>query len=335
VATLTDVARKAGVSIMTVSRVIRGQGPVREATRKRVLEAMAELQYAPRGLVAPASSPSSLHTLVLIVPDITNPFFTFLARGMEDVARKHGYQVLLVNTDEDENREREALRMCVDLHVDGVLICPVGDSSSERLAWLRQYTPLVLVDRGVQGIEADLVKGNVKEASRLLVSHLIEAGHRRIGIVTGPAQNEAARERLEGYRAALSEHGIPERPEYLVEASMLRDGDANYIDILLDLPNPPTGLFVANVFQYAHTRQRLAARHLTVPDDISIVAFGNTDELASVDSPLTAAIQPAYSYGSLGTQMLLERVEGLSHPPRRMILESHYVFRHSVAPPRS
>ena len=334
-ATLTDVAQKAGVSIMTVSRVIRGQGPVREATRKRVLEAMAELQYVPRGLAAPAALPSSLHTLVLIVPDITNPFFTFLARGMEDVARKHGYQVLLVNTDEDETREREALRMCVDLHVDGVLICPVGDSSSERLAWLRQHTPLVLVDRSVKGIEADLVKGNVKEASRILVSHLIEAGHRRIGIVTGPAQNEASRERLEGYRAALSAYGIPERPEYLVEASMLRDGNAQYVDSLLDLPEPPTALFVANVFQYAHTRQRLAARNLTVPDDISIVAFGNTDELASVDSPLTAAIQPAYSYGSLGTQMLLERVEGLSHPPRRMILESHYVFRQSVAPPRA
>jgi len=216
-----------------------------------------------------------------------------------------------------------------------VLICPVGDSSSERLAWLQQHTPLVLVDRSVKGIEADLVKGNVKEASHILVSHLIEAGHRRIGIVTGPAQNEAGRERLDGYLAALEAHGIPARPEYIREASMLRDGDARYVDALLDLPEPPTALFVANVFQYAHTRQRLAARNLTVPDDISIVAFGNTDESASVDSPLTAAIQPAYSYGSLGTQMLLERVEGLSHPPRRMILESHYVFRQSVAPPRA
>ncbi len=332
--TMADVAKKAGVSVMTVSRIINDSGPVKDATRKRVLRAMEELDYVPKGFTKHHIH-QQINTLVLVVPDITNPFFTFVARGMEDVARKHQYRVILANTDEDLYKERESIQMCLDFHADGVLICPVGDSSAESLVLLIQrQLPFVMVDREVQGVSADVVKGNVKDASISLVTHLIGLGHRHIGIVTGPQQNQASRDRLAGYETALRDQGWDVDPAFIQESSMMRNANGKFIDAFLSLPHPPTALFVANVFQYAYARQRLAQLGLHMPQDLSIVGFGNTDELASGDSLLTAAIQPAYSYGSLGTQMLIERIEGMAQPLRKIILEAHLIYRQSTMPPK-
>ncbi len=332
--TMADIAQKAGVSVMTVSRIITGKGPVKDSTRKRVLRAMEELHYVPKGLT-PRGIQQQINTLVLVVPDITNPFFTFVARGMEDVARKHQYRVFLTNTDEDLLKERESIQMCLDFHADGVLICPVGDSSADSLGLLtQQKLPFVMVDREVQGISVDVVKGNVKDASSSLVSHLIELGHHHIGIVTGPQQNQASRDRLAGYEEAIRAQGWKINPALIQESSMMRNADGKFIDKFLSLSPSPTALFVANVFQYAYARQRLAQRGLHMPQDLSIVGFGNTDELASGDSFLTAAIQPAYSYGSLGTQMLIERIEGMQQLPRKIILEAHLTYRQSTMPPK-
>ena len=332
--TMSDVAKKAGVSVMTVSRIISGSGVVKEATRKRVLRAMEELNYIPKGYDRNVIR-QQIRTLMLMIPDITNPFFTFVARGMEDVARKHGYRVFLANTDENVYKEAEYDQMCLDFHADGVLVAPVGNSSVDNLYALQQNEiPFVLVDREVDNVRADVVKGDVAGASRTLIEHLILQGHRRIGIVLGPDNNSASLERLTGYREALQNADLHFDASLVQVSTMMRDASSKFVDQLLGLEPSPTALFVSNMFQYAHAVERLRQLNLRIPDDISIVGFGNSDYLAAIDSPLTAAIQPSYSYGSLGTQMLIERIEGISDPPRKIHLQADVIYRGSVASPR-
>ncbi|MFB5192568.1 LacI family DNA-binding transcriptional regulator [Alicyclobacillus fastidiosus] len=331
-ATMADVAKLAGVSVMTVSRIINGSGTVKESTRKRVLRAMEEMNYVPKGYTKQVIQ-HEISTLVLIVPDITNPFFTFIARGMEDVAKKQGYRVFLANTDENINKEKQYIQMCIEFHADGVLIAPVGDDSKANLELLdKQGIPFVLIDREVEGVQVDVVKSDIIGCSRALVEHLIELGHRRIAVVTGPSNNRASRERVEGYLQALERNHLVTSEEFMKRSTMTRDIDPKFIDELLNLEEPPTAMFVANMFQYAHAVRRLGELGLRIPEDMSIVGFGNSDYLAAIDSAFTSAIQPTYSFGSLGTQMLIERIEGLHEMPRRIVLEGDIVIRRSTAP---
>lgn len=332
--TMAEVAKEAGVSVMTVSRVVSGKGYVNDATRKKVLRAMKALNYVPKRM-----SEDDIHeettTLALIVPDITNPFFTFVARGMEDVARKNGYRVLIANTDENTRKEADYIEMCLSLAVDGVLIAPVGDSSFDNLNALnRADIPFVLVDREVPGIEADIVKGNIVSASYDLVTHLVSLGHRRIAVVTGPQTCDTSRERLSGYVRALADGGLEYDEDLVVESSMTRNVDLRFLDGLLSLTKPPTALFLANLFQYAHVYTAVKDMGLSIPGDLSIVSFGNSDTLVTSDSLATCAIQPTYNFGSLGTQLLLERVEGNPDRPRKIVLESSLVIRESTAHPK-
>ncbi|ACV58586.1 substrate-binding domain-containing protein [Alicyclobacillus acidocaldarius] len=327
--TMADVAKRAGVSIMTVSRVVNNSGYVKPSTRQKVLAAMQELNYVPKGQ---QSSPHD--TWMLIVPDITNPFFTFIARGMEDVARKHGFRVFIANTDEDLQKEQEYVQMCLDYQVRGALVVPVGDPSRENLVRLTEHqVPFVLIDREIEGLDADLVKGDIRETSRRLVEHLLDLGHERIAAVVGPLHSASSRERLDGYRDALLHKGLPVDESLIFTAPMTRDMDASFVDALVGRSDAPTALFLGNMFQYAHIVRRLRGLGLSIPHDISVVSFGNTDDLASVDSLATAAVQPAYNYGSLGAQLLLERIEGVRKTSTRIVLHSEMVVRSSTAPP--
>ncbi len=332
--TMADVAKEAGVSVMTVSRVVSGKGYVNDATRKKVLRAMKALNYVPKRMSEDEIREATT-TLALIVPDITNPFFTFVARGMEDVARKNGYRVLIANTDENSRKEADYVEMCLSLSVDGVLIAPVGDSSFDNLTALnRANIPFVLVDREVPGVEADIVKGNIVSASYDLVTHLVSLGHRRIAVVTGPQTCNTSRERLSGYKQAIADGGLEYDEDLVVESSMTRSVDLRFLDGLLSLTKPPTALFLANLFQYAHVYTAVKDMGLSLPGDLSIVSFGNSDTLVTSDSLATCAIQPTYNFGSLGAQLLLERIEGNPDRPRRIVLESSLVIRESTAAPK-
>ncbi len=330
--TMSDVAKEAGVSVMTVSRVVTGTGYVKEGTRKKVLRAMKNLNYKPKRM-ATGSLETEATTLALIVPDITNPFYTFVARGMEDVARKNGYRVFIANTDENLRKESEYIEMCVSLNADGVLMAPVGDMSADNLTLLqRANIPFVLIDRLVSGVDADIVKGDITAASYTLVKHLLSLSHHHIAIVTGPLDSDSSRERLHGYKKAIEEKAIAFDERLVIESVMTRNVDTRFVDDLLELDQPPTALFVANLFQYAHVFNALKERNLRIPNDMSVVCFGNSDTLAGADSLATCAIQPTYNFGSLGTQLLIERIEGNPDRIRKIILEADILYRGSTAP---
>src|SRR5438874_11903472 len=217
--TIRDVAERAGVSPMTVSRVINESPRVHDGTRRRVEAAIAELGYVPnrlaRGLIRRKTG-----ALGVIVPDVANPFFTLVVRGAEEVAWRAGYHVILCNTQADLERERGYLEDMLAFQVEGLLIAPVGDRSSQHLRLLRQHNvPFVLVDRTVAGFEADLVQGDSVAGARRLVEHLIGLGHSRIAMITEAAEVSTARDRLQGYREALEGAGIPYLAELVSETS--------------------------------------------------------------------------------------------------------------------
>src|SRR5438128_1320504 len=219
--TIHDVASHAGVSAMTVSRVINESPRVSVETRRRVQASIAKLGYVPnrlaRGLIQRRTN-----AFGVIVPDVANPFFTLIVRGVEQVAWRAGYHVILCDTAGDLERERGYLEDMVAFQVEGVLIASVGDRTRPNLRLLtRNNVPFVLVDRSITGFDGDLVQGESVGGARELVQHLIELGHRRIGMITESMDVSTARDRVQGYREALEHAGIRFDPELAAESSTI------------------------------------------------------------------------------------------------------------------
>src|SRR5512139_2379728 len=242
---IRDVARLAGVAPITVSRVVNGADSVSEETRRRVQQAIDQLHYVPNTLARSLRSRHS-HTIALIVPDIANPFWTTVARGVEDTAAENDYRTILCNTDEEPAKETNYLGMLVERRVDGVIIAP-ATREKKRLALLQQlHIPCVLIDRRVEGFRADRVYGDSRNGARLLVDHLIDLGHRRIALINGPGTISSAQDRALGYRQSLEAHGI------VVDESLIYQGEFKQASgyqlvkrALADEPRP-TAIFAAN-----------------------------------------------------------------------------------------
>ena len=323
--TIYDIAKKANVSPMTVSRVINNSGNIRATTKKRVQEAIEELGYVPNSNARSLTSKKT-KLLSLLITDITNPFFTSVARGAEDKAMQMGYQILLSNSDENVTKEANYIDMVLSTRVDGVLIAPTGDESLKQIKKLEKHNiPVVLIDREIQGFKGDLVIGDNYEGSRKLIEHLIQLGHKNIALVNGPQNVSTARERQRGYEETLKLNGLEINSNYISHFRYKKDYADKIVNNLLSLPKgeQPTAIFAANNFIAASTIHALERSGLRVPDDIAVVCFDDIQPIASFNPFLTVASQPAYSYGFLGVQFLIERIEG--NAPRD--------FRRIVLPP--
>lgn len=329
-ATVRDVARKAGVSAMTVSRVINGGNGVRPETRLRVQQAVAELDFVPnsvaRGLISRKSG-----TLGLIVTDIVNPFFATVVRGCETVARRAGYRLLLCNSEGDLALERQYVEDMISHRVEGLLIAPVGDQSKVHLlALARRNFPFVLIDRSISGLECDLVQGDSVSAAQQLMSHLISVGHRRIAVIIEPDNVSTARERLQGIKNALRTAGLKLSPSLIIRTTADRAGGYGAMQQLLGLDALPTAVFAVNNMTALGAMQALRERALTVPNDVALVCFDDVEHLA-VHSPfLTVMDQPTEMFGTLAAQMVLDRISGGgARPPRSVILPAQLLVRES------
>ncbi|BFT73514.1 LacI family DNA-binding transcriptional regulator [Paenibacillus sp. P36] len=329
--TIYDIAEKAGVSAMTVSRVINNTGRISEATRKRVKKVMEELHYIPNSM-ARSLVLQKTKILSLLITDITNPFYTTLARGAEDAALRAGYRLLFANSDEDYAKEKGYVDMMLSTRVDGVLFAPTGDHSLENLLQLQKHNiPFVVLDREIPGIEADLVLGDSKEGARKLVEHLIELGHRRIAMINGSPDVSTARLRYTGYREAHLLSGLAVEDSLVIHRNFRDFQDESALDALIHHENPPTAIFAANNMLAIGVIQALRKRGLQVPSDLSVVCFDGFGPTDALNPFLTVASQPAYQFGALGMQLLIERIEGeatLEH--RKMILPSELLIRSST-----
>jgi LacI family transcriptional regulator len=328
--TIRDVARRAGVSSMTVSRVINDSALVSAVTRRRVEDAIDELGYVPSRL-ARGLSAKRTGTLALIVPDVANPFFTLIVRGAEDVARRAGYRVILCDTRADLTVEREVIEEMLAHRVEGILIAPVSDRSREHLRRLTAFNvPFVLVDRTVPGIEADAVLGDSAEGAQRLVEHLLSLGHRRIGMIVESDDVSTARDRRIGYEAALRAAELPGDPELVARASVDPGGGYAGMRRLLALDEPPTAVFTVNNLVAVGAIEAVRSAGMEVPDDVALVCFDDIEYASRLYPFLTVMEQPAETFGTLGTQLLLERIENRApERPRVVVLPAQFVVRQS------
>ncbi|MFC4778847.1 LacI family DNA-binding transcriptional regulator [Paenibacillus sp. GCM10023252] len=328
--TIYDIAKAAGCSAMTVSRVINHTGRISDKTRKRVQTIMQEMQYVPNS-TARSLVLQQTKLLSLLITDITNPFYTTMARGAEDAARRLGYQLLFSNSDEDADKEKDNIHAVRGARVDGVIIAPVGDQSAGQLQQLQQHRiPFVLIDRDVPGIETDTVLGDSKEGARKLTEHLLELGHRRIAFLNGSLNTSTARQRLEGYKEALILAGIAYDEELVSEIGFKESNASEAMDKIAQLgTDRPTGIFAANNTIALAAVRSLRDRGFSIPGDFSVVCF---DDMASdyvIDPFLTVAAQPSYDFGAIAVELLVARIAGEREDTRRIILPSKLIVRGS------
>lgn len=333
--TIRDVARLSGVSAMTVSRVINDSERVSADTRRRVEQAISELGYVPSRL-ARGLSRQKTASLAVIVPDVANPFFTLLVRGAEDVARRADYRVILCDTRGDLTIEQEVIEEMIAHRVEGIVIAPVSDRSLTHLRRLAKFgVPFVLVDRSVPGVESDVVLGDNADGAQRLVEHLIALGHRRIGFIVESDDVSTARDRRRGYESALQGAGIELDPTLIAYASVDPVGGVRGMQQLLELPECPTAVFTVNNLVALGAIEAVRAAGLDVPDDVALVCFDDIEYASRLYPFLTVMAQPAETFGSLGTQLLLDRIAGRA-PERsaNVVLPAEFIVRRSCGAQR-
>lgn len=330
VAKIKDVARLAGVSNATVSRVLANHPHVREDVRCSVRAAMRQLHYLPNR-TAQSLRAQRAKILGLIISDITNPFFLGIVRAVEDVAAAHQYAIFLCNGDEDPAKEELYANLMLAEGVAGVIISPSRAHNDSCNKLIASNTPLVVIDRQLADVDVDTVAVDNEQGAFELVSHLIADGHTRIGAVLSDPIITTGRERYEGYCRALAAHGIPLRPD-LVRTGLPRDAQGLRLsDELLALAAPPTALFTGNNLLTIGALRAIQRRGLRMPADIGLVGFDDIDWMALVQPGVTVAAQPTYALGRDAAELLLQRIREPHAPAHRVLRQPRIIIRDSCA----
>jgi LacI family transcriptional regulator len=331
---IKDVARQAGVSVGTVSNVINRPDLVSEETRTRVQSVISRLGYV-RSESARQLRAGASRMVGLLVLDMANPFFVDVAKGAERAARQAGLGVVVCNSAQSPEEEREYLAHFAEQRVRGVLITPV-DSAAGNLGVLRgQNIPFVLVDRVSPDADACSVSVDDVAGGRLAMQHLLTAGHRAVVYVGGPGELSQVRDRRAGALAALDELGVPH--DVLTEVSVERLDVAAGRDAgarLLGLTPRPTAVFCANDLLALGVLQALFAARISVPDDIALVGYDDIEFAAAAAVPLTSVRQPAVRMGRMAAELLLEETGEGDHRHRQVVLQPELVVRRSSLSPR-
>jgi DNA-binding LacI/PurR family transcriptional regulator len=309
--TIQDVAKHAGVSNATVSRVLNGTAYVNPEIIARVREAAKELHYQP-SRAARALRGSRTSIIGLLISDIQNPFFTTLIHSIEQEAQRHGYSVLLCNSDENPQRERQNIEMLCSEHVAGAIVVPTHEQPRELREFQKHDIPIIAVDRRVKDRTTDAVLVDNVRGAYEGVTHLITNGYRRIGVVTGPLSTTTGRERLEGYRKALDEAAITHDPSLERIGSFREDSGQQLTNELLNLNPPIDALFTANNLMTLGALEAIHKRNLRIPEDIAIVGFDEMPWAALSAISLTTVTQPVYEIGSTAALRLFQRIENPS-----------------------
>jgi LacI family transcriptional regulator len=252
-------------------------------------------------------------------------------RGAEDVARRAGYRIILCDTRADLAIEREVIEEMIAHRVEGIAIAPVSDRSRDHLQRLAKFgVQFVLIDRTVPGVESDVVVGDSLGGAHRLVEHLISHGHRRIGFITESDDVSTARDRRQGYLAALAAAGLELDPSLIVHSTVDPPGGFDGMRRLLELAEPPTAVFTVNNLVAVGAIEAVRAHDLEVPDDVALVCYDDIEYASRLYPFLTVMSQPAETLGTLGTQLLLERIEGRApEQPRLVVLPAQFVVRQS------
>lgn len=326
-ATIIDVARRAGVSKSTVSRVLRDEGLVSEEARQRVLAAAQEMGYHPNALAGSLRTRRT-HTIALVIPDITNPFFPEIARGAQKAADARGYSVLLGNTDWTERRERDFLSVASRYRVDGILINPARISARA----LKQVgCPVVVLGNREPYREFDIVGSDTRAALYLAVDHLLDVGRRRIMLIGGPADNPATEKRVAAYRAALAARAIPEPADAIVYTEFSTAGGYEAVQRILPRSASPIALICSNDLIALGALSALQDHGVQVPAEVAVIGIDNIDAAAVTCPSLTTIAKPKTRIGEEAADLLIDRIEGKeAGPPQLRLLPTELIVRAST-----
>jgi len=329
--TIKDVARKAGVSTATVSHVINGSRSVSPETRKKVRLAIKELRYRPDG-VARSLRVSQTGTIAVLIADVTNPFFAEFVRGVEDAAHQRDgrYNLLLCNTEENEERERRAIDLVLERRIDGIVIAPAGGNETMLKELVEEGIPLVFGDRVLKGVVADSVVSNNVEAGAALARHLLGLGHRRIAMLDAALAASGIRDRIAGFTDELARAGAPLDPALVVSGASNIAAAMSAGLQLLDLEPRPDAVFCTNNFMTLGMMQAMLERDLQCPRDLAIVGFDDFPWAAAFRPRLTVIAQPAYEIGREAAMLLFDRISGRrTGPTVQMVLNASLIVRES------
>ena len=329
-ATIHDVARHAGVAPITVSRVINRSGYFSEDTRQRVEAAIAELGYVPNRLARSLRSKRT-NTLALVLTDITNPFFTTVARGVEDVASDAGFTVIFCNTDESETEEQKYLHVLLQQQVDGILLVPASSMLESVDMIQRQGTPVVVLDRKMPlETNVDVVRCENVDGAYRLVKLLIELGHRHIAVISGPRVVSTAEDRVTGYYRAMLEAGLAVEGDFIHYGNFTQASGYELANRLLALNPRPTAIFAANNLIGIGALKALQDAGLRVPEDVAMVSYDDLPANLMTFPFFTVAVQPAYEMACKATQLLLARLAGQAPAEcQEVVLPTEIVVRQS------
>lgn len=323
--TLHDVAREAGVSIKTVSRVINEESVVGEATRAGVQLAIDRLGYRPDEL-ARGLRGSRSRTIGLIVADISNPFSADLCKEVEEVARRRGYSVILCASAEDSATENEYVEILVQRRIDGLLLVPAPGDHDHLARESEKGLPMVALDRPVDGAETDTVLAESRPSARLATEHLVVHGHRRVAFIGDDEGIYTARRRLAGYLDTMEGAGYS--PLYRMGAGDIASAAACTRE-LLSVQNPPTALFAGNSLITAGILRALDESGIHPPHDMSLVGFEDTELLSSLRPRLTSVRQPSKEMGRRAAQLLFQRIDGEDLPLQHVSLPTEFIVNNS------
>ncbi len=334
-ATVIDVARQAGVSVATVSRVLNGRVTVDGKLRERVNAAVAALGYRPNRLARNLRM-NSTNVLAVVIPDIQNPFFVSAARGAEEAAFQAGYTLLLCNTDDDPEREKSYFQVLSDEAVAGIIVCSTDEclGAIPVRAALDEGIAVVALDRRVEGAPVDAVLSDNFGGGRLGVSYLVELGHRRIGLIAGPDRFAPGRERRLGYEQALLDRGLAVERELIKATDFKIESADAATEALLRLDERPTALFISSGYSAIGALRAIYRCGLRIPDDISVIVFDDLDWTSAYNPPLTAVAQNTRQLGKIASELLLRRIRGDDEPPQERRLSTRLEIRSSCRPPQ-
>lgn len=327
-ATMKDIARLAQVSTSTVSHVINGSRFVSDEIREKVMRIVAELNYTPSA-VARSLKVRETKTIGLLVTATNNPFFAEVMAGVEQYCQQHQYNLIIAATGGDAKRLQQNLQTLMHKQVDGLLLM-CGDSRFQADIELAISLPLVVMDWWFTELNADKILENSALGGYLATKALIDAGHRKIGIITGNLKKSVAQNRLQGYKNALSEAKIALNPHWIVESHFDFEGGALGIQSLLTQSSRPTAVFCCSDTIAVGAYQAIQQQGLRIPQDLSIMGYDDIELARYLSPPLSTICQPKAELGKLAVEALLQRIKNPNENYLTLVLEPTCVLRESI-----
>jgi LacI family transcriptional regulator/LacI family repressor for deo operon, udp, cdd, tsx, nupC, and nupG len=330
VTSLKTVASMAGVSIATVSRVLNGDPVVKDETRLAVQKAIKASGYHPNRVAQRLRSTNRSKQLIgLVIPDIQNPFYVDVIRGIEEYAYANGSAVVIGNFSQDPKREKLYIDILRSESVDGFIVAPSHGRDHDVEALINDGHAVVCIDRGLSNLSVDVVKSDNEKGAFNAVEHLIKLGHRRIAHISGDPAIQTTQERIAGYKAAHKKHGIP------VDPKIIRGRESNFISgveiskELLALPQRPTAIFTANNLLTLGALETILQQGLKIPEEIAIVGFDDVYWATSLNPPLTAVRQHGFEIGQRAIELLYQRIQHPERLPANVIVKTELMVRKS------